>query len=108
MEDGDDEDDDVAAGPDLPPDLDEEGRFFGGGITNDTAEVLDFIDGRERDDLMVCFRWPAFQYQSLLSIYNQEPEKIDSAWLRKLALNFEKKISRNVELRAKFEDTPEK
>lgn len=64
-EDGDDENDDVAAGPELPPDLeeealdDEEGRFFGGGITNDTAEVLDFIDGRENDDLMVCFRWPA-------------------------------------------------
>ncbi|MCJ1349774.1 hypothetical protein MMC31_008015, partial [Peltigera leucophlebia] len=94
-EEGDDEDDDVAAGPELPPNLeeealdDEEGRFFGGGITNDTAEVLDFIDGREKDDLM-------------------EAEKIDSAWLRKLALNFEKKISRNAELRAKFEDTPEK
>lgn len=64
-EDGDDEDDDVAAGPELPPDLeeealdDEEGRFFGGGITADTAEVLDFIEGREKDDLMVCFRWPA-------------------------------------------------
>lgn len=64
-EDGDDEDDDVAAGPELPPDLeeealdDEEGRFFGGGITADTAEVLDFIENREKDDLMVCFRWPA-------------------------------------------------
>lgn len=44
----------------------------------------------------------------LLSRKNQEAEKIDSAWLRKLALNFEKKISRNAELRAKFEDTPEK
>lgn len=55
----------MAAGPELPPNLeeealdDEEGRFFGGGITNDTAEVLDFIDGREKDDLMVCFRRPA-------------------------------------------------
>lgn len=63
--DGDDEDDDVAAGPERPPDLeeealdDEEGRFFGGGITNDTAEVLDFIEGREKDDLTVRFRWPA-------------------------------------------------
>lgn len=44
----------------------------------------------------------------LLSTKNQEVEKIDSAWLRKLALNFEKKISRNSELRAKFEDKPEK
>lgn len=36
------------------------------------------------------------------------PEKIDSAWVRKLALNFEKKISKNAELRAKFEGKPEK
>lgn len=55
----------MAAGPELPPDFeeealdDEEGRFFGGGITNNTAEVLDFIEDREKDDLMVRFRWPA-------------------------------------------------
>lgn len=44
----------------------------------------------------------------LLNRNNQEPNKIDSVWLRKLALNFQKKISRNAELRAKFEDIPEK
>ncbi|KAL9122794.1 MAG: hypothetical protein Q9187_000656 [Circinaria calcarea] len=83
------------AGPDIPPDLEdepmdqEEGRFFGGGITNDTAEVLDFIEQRDQDDL-------------------KKPEKIDSAWVRKLALNFEKKISKNAELRAKFEGEPQK
>ncbi|KAI9719219.1 MAG: hypothetical protein M1812_003549 [Candelaria pacifica] len=87
------EDDDVA-GPELPPDEeepapdDEEGRFFGGGITGDTEEVLDFIDEREKDDV--------------------QPEKIDSAWVRKLALNFEKRISKNAELRAKFEAEPQK
>ncbi|KAI9810246.1 MAG: hypothetical protein M1827_006380 [Pycnora praestabilis] len=89
------EDDDEVAGPELPPDDgdeaapdDEEGRFFGGGITNDTADVLDFIDEREKDDAA--------------------PEKIDSAWVRRLALNFEKRISKNAELRAKYEDDPQK
>ena len=49
-----DEDDEVA-GPEIPPDIeddvenDEEGRFFGGGITSDTAEVLDFIDERDQE-----------------------------------------------------------
>ena len=38
----------------------------------------------------------------------QKPEKVDIPWLRKLALNFEKRISKNTELRAKFEDKPEK
>ena len=35
-------------------------------------------------------------------------EKIDNAWLRRTALNFEKHISKNAELRAKFEDEPHK
>ena len=38
----------------------------------------------------------------------QKMEKIDIAWLRKLALNFEKRISKNTELRAKFEARPDK
>ena len=52
-------DEEEYAGPDMPPDLgddfmeQEEGRFFGGGITSDTAEVLDFIEQRDQDDLRV-------------------------------------------------------
>lgn len=54
-----DEEDDSVAGPELPLDFedgadDEEGRFFGGGITNDTAEVLDFIDKRDEEGQNVC------------------------------------------------------
>ncbi|KAL9613140.1 MAG: hypothetical protein Q9167_002305 [Letrouitia subvulpina] len=89
----DEEQDDTAAGPELPPDeddpVDEEGRFFGGGITTNTANVLDFIDERDKDDV-------------------EKSEKIDAAWVRKLALNFERRISKNNELRAKFEDDPQK
>ena len=52
----DDNDDDVEAGPALPPDEteetidDEEGRFFGGGITNNTANVLNFLDQQDMGD----------------------------------------------------------
>ncbi|KAK0102438.1 hypothetical protein ONS95_006057 [Cadophora gregata] len=93
-----DEDDDMEAGPAAPPDDqedygpdipdDEEGRFFGGGVTQEENEILDYMDGQEPAEIA--------------------PEKIDSAWLRKLALNFEKKISKNAELRAKFEGDPQK
>ncbi|KAI4289191.1 MAG: hypothetical protein L6R35_001545 [Caloplaca aegaea] len=89
------DDDDIEAGPALPPDQeeenidDEEGRFFGGGITNDTADVLNFINERDKGE-------------------DAKAEKIDAAWVRRLALNFEKKISKNSELRAKFEDDPQK
>jgi beta-catenin-like protein 1 len=94
VEDDPEEDDDAVAGPEMPPELedaenDEEGRFFGGGINADTAEVLDFIDERDQE-------------------ITAKPEKIDSAWVRKLALNFERRITRNAELRAKYEGDPQK
>jgi len=37
-----------------------------------------------------------------------QPEKFDTAWVRKLALNFEKRISKNAEMRAKYENDPQK
>lgn len=80
-------DDDADYGPDIPDD-DDEGRFFGGGVTKQENEVLDFMEDQDSADVA--------------------PEKIDSAWLRKLALNFEKKITKNAELRAKFEGDPQK
>ncbi|KAI5300228.1 hypothetical protein KEM55_008692 [Ascosphaera atra] len=87
---------DEEAGPELPPDFapddipedDEEGRFFGGGVSKDTIKALDLVD----------------QLEERVSA----PEKIDSAWLKRTALNFEKKISKNAELRAKFESEPQK
>ncbi|RTE75736.1 hypothetical protein BHE90_009788 [Fusarium euwallaceae] len=79
---GDDED----FGPELPPD-DDEGRFFGGGITQQEEQILDYVDEADA---------------------GASPEKIDAAWLRKTALNFEKRINKNAELRAKFEDEPQK
>jgi hypothetical protein len=85
--------DDVDAGPALPPEDDvpddEEGRFFGGGITSEEKEVLDFIDAREGEEA-------------------EGAEIIDVAWLRKIALNFEKRVSKNAEMRAKFEGSPER
>lgn len=82
--------DNTDAGPTLPPEDDvpddEEGRFFGGGITSEEKEVLDFIDAREGEE---------------------GEEVIDTAWLRKMALNFEKRVSKNAEMRAKFEGSPE-
>ncbi|KAK7993548.1 hypothetical protein PG989_006929 [Apiospora arundinis] len=84
----DDEDGDY--GPTLPPEDeegdDEEGRFFGSGITSDQREILDYVDGVEL---------PAEQ-------------KIDVPWLRKTALGFEKLVSKNAEQRARFADDPAK
>lgn len=89
------QDDDGTAGPELPSDEEEEGgpdeeegRFFGGGVTRNTKDVLDFMEEQDGDQ--------------------GAPEKIDSVWLRRTALNFEKRINKNAELRAKHEDDPQK
>ena len=89
------EDEDGDYGPAPPPDDgdddndDEEGRFFGGGITAQESEVLDYMNQQDESA-------------------GARAEKFDTAWLRKTALTFEKKISRNAEMRAKFEDDPQK
>ncbi|TPX16780.1 uncharacterized protein E0L32_012384 [Thyridium curvatum] len=89
----DDEDGDYGpARPDEDDGVDDEegGRFFGGGITRQEAEVLDYLDdGGDGDDTAA-------------------PEKIDSAWLRRTALSLEKRINKNAELRARFEAQPAK
>ncbi|KAL5334855.1 beta and beta-prime subunits of DNA dependent RNA-polymerase [Aspergillus crustosus] len=91
----DEEEDDGYAGPELPPDFesedipdDEEGRFFGGGMERETAQAMNYIDEQDQGETVT--------------------EKFDVAWLRRFALNFEKKISKNAELRGKFENDPQK
>jgi beta-catenin-like protein 1 len=88
-------DDEVEAGPVLPPDLeeeggdDEDGRFFGGGLEEDAKDAMDYLDAQDGEDAIT-------------------EEKYDSSWLRKLALNFEKKVNKNSSLRAKYESDPTK
>ncbi|EXJ61578.1 hypothetical protein A1O7_02006 [Cladophialophora yegresii CBS 114405] len=89
-----DDQDAVEAGPSRPSQGveddagdDEEGRFFGGGVTKQEREVIDYIDKNESGEL---------------------EEKIDAAWLRRTAINFERKINKNAELRAKYESEPMK
>lgn len=94
VEDEPEAEDDQQAGPALPPDDadendgedDEEGRFFGGGVSRQEKDILDYVDQNE----------------------DEVEEEINLTWLKKTALNFERKINRNAELRAKYEDDPMK
>lgn len=74
-------------GEDADPEDDEEGRFFGGGVSSKEKDVLDYIEQNED---------------------NEPEEEINLAWLKKTALSFERKINKNAELRAKYEDDPMK
>lgn len=89
-------DNDEAYGPsaapeDGNPDEDDEGRFFGGGITARESAMLDFVEDSAANHAV-----------------SAASEKIDIAWLRKTALAFEKRISRNAEQRSKYESDPAK
>lgn len=84
---------DTEAGPAAPPDDDEYGPSVPDdendpGLSKTQLEILDYMDSVDDSNLA--------------------PEKIDAAWVRKIALNFEKKISKNAELRAKYENDPQK
>lgn len=89
------DDDEEEAGPSLPPDLededgdDEEGRFFGGGLDEDAKDAMDYLDAQDGEEAI-------------------GEERYDSSWLRKVALNFEKRVNKNASLRAKYEDDPTK
>ncbi|KAG6000876.1 hypothetical protein E4U43_001473 [Claviceps pusilla] len=81
-------------GPAMPPGAeedgdDEEGRFFGGGISKQESRILDYVDEADQEGVAI-------------------PDKIDAVWLRKTMLNFEKHITKNAELRAKYQDDPQK
>lgn len=108
------EEDDGEAGPELPPNFeedvpdDEEGRFFGGGMERQTADAMQYIDQQEAEEgeAAVCVKSDMYDVARLLTLV--QPEKFDAAWVRRFALNFEKKISKNAELRGKFENDPQK
>ncbi|CAK7269855.1 hypothetical protein SEPCBS119000_003784 [Sporothrix epigloea] len=101
--DDDDANGDGDYGPELPPGDeeegdDEEGRFFGGGITKAEASILDYVenqDGTGREG-------------SNLQRGDDGPKQFDAAWLRKTALHLEKCINRNAELRSRYESEPTK
>ncbi|KJR84745.1 beta-catenin-like protein 1 [Sporothrix schenckii 1099-18] len=123
----DDDTGDVEAGPSLPPDGedgngddygpaappeddgdgdDEEGRFFGGGITRAEASILDYVEGRDQngaDGPGGAIKGGRKQGETGVA---DGPEAFDAAWLRRTALNFEKRINRNAELRARYASDP--
>ncbi|KAL2127870.1 hypothetical protein VTI74DRAFT_10032 [Chaetomium olivicolor] len=100
----DDNDDDY--GPSVPPTApeeddagdDDEGRFFGGGITATEREILDFMDSHPAAAAGAGAANP--------DLLPPSDEAVNVAWLKKTALAFEKKITRNAELRAKYESDP--
>lgn len=69
---------------------DEDGRFFGGGLTGEQKEIMDILeqgDGTGQDE---------------------EPQALDLAGVRKQLLGLERAINKNREMRTRFSDDPTK
>ncbi|KAG4305157.1 hypothetical protein PORY_001327 [Pneumocystis oryctolagi] len=67
----------------------EDGRFFGGGLTKTQEDILDFMDENDKND-------------------HVGPEKMDISSVKKLVLRLERAIAKNQELRIKYSENPEK
>lgn len=65
---------------------DEEGRFFGGGLTSEQSSILDLVDEYDVD----------------------ETEALTATNVKKMILKFEKAINKNQEMRVRYADQPEK
>ncbi|KAJ5215140.1 hypothetical protein N7468_010819 [Penicillium chermesinum] len=78
-----DDEEDAEAGPELPPSDDED--------VPEDEEGRFFGGGARTEDHA-----------------GNAKEKFDTTWARRFAINFERKITKNAELRAKFENEPQK
>lgn len=96
--------------PDYYAEEDEEGRFFGGGLTEEQKEILNVFDGTGREDVAnedVCVHWR--------SICESEPadsflqlEELNITGIRRMLLKFERAAKKNQDQRSKFSDDPTK
>ncbi|EFX04650.1 duf1716 domain containing protein [Grosmannia clavigera kw1407] len=99
--DGDDGDYGPAAPPegDDEPGDDDEGRFFGSGMSRTEATIMDYVEGQDAG---------GGSGGKEVAEQPPPPETYDAAWLRRTVLSFERRINRNAELRARYEAEPAK
>jgi hypothetical protein len=73
------DEEDGEAGPELPPDFeeegpdDEEGRFFGGGMEQKTAQAMEYIDQHEDEEAAVWNTWGNFEGCPVLTRPSSSP-----------------------------------
>ncbi|KAI0089316.1 DUF1716-domain-containing protein [Irpex rosettiformis] len=69
---------------------DEEGRFFGGGLSKDQKEILNIFDKDAEDDV------------------REDLEEMNITLVRRLLLRFERAVNKNQDQRSKYPDDPTK
>lgn len=96
--------------PDYYAEEDEEGRFFGGGLTDEQKKILNLFDGAGKEDVAneevrniahLCTQcyFPKYFYQL---------EELNIAGIRRMLLKFERAAKKNQDQRSKFPNDPTK
>ncbi len=82
---------------------DDEGRFFGGGLTSEQKEILNIFDNaNEQEEVrpgdFVCL-------QNLIRV---QPSQLSLSGIRRTLLQFERAVNKNQDQRSKYPDDPTK
>ena len=85
---------------------DEEGRFFGGGLTAEQKEILNIFDKATGDDVqedvsvLKVLHFPLFDFT--------QAESLSTTSIKRMLLRFERAIDKNQDQRSKYPDDPTK
>ena len=111
-EDGGDEPMDFAPGGDADyfAEEDDEGRFYGGGLTKEQKDILNIFDQAGGDDVRedVSTRDAFAAFRSLLRVDSRQLEEMTITGVRRLLTRFERALNKNQDQRSKYPDDPTK
>lgn len=87
---------------------DEEGRFYGGGLTQEQKQILNIFDSATGEGLPEEVSAAPF-----LSFYTDlhrllQPEELSVTSIRRILLKFERAVNKNTDQRSKYPDDPTK
>ena len=97
--------------PDYFAEEDEEGRFFGGGLTSEQKEILNIFDnaGAEQVPDDVRIHTLSNMCPDTHTIFNiHQSEMLSSSGIKKLLLRLERAANKNQAQRSKYPDDPTK
>ena len=89
---------------------DDEGRFFGGGLTSEQKDILNIFDNAGREGALGDVRVSFCDEVDLIfaEFSRRQLEELSITGIRRLLLQFERAVNTNQEQRSKYPDEPSK
>jgi beta-catenin-like protein 1 len=87
---------------------DEEGRFFGGGLTAEQKQILNIFDNVPSSTVLEEVSELSYCICDAFKLITRKPEEMSVPVIRRLLSRFEKAIRSNENQRSKYPDDPSK